>query len=157
MFAEWSTDAFYLERNNRFKLHKQLDQQYPPVLSKLIFCCWPDTADAMRAPTDPDEKEPEHHQHDGNATEITMIPRDLLRVVDDGLCLVGTNGQSTSSASRMVRVEEIGEDGIVRMVDKMVADIDDIDADEADETSVGTFEEPDLVGPNSDWDITGKH
>ena len=111
----------------------------------------------MLALTDPDEKEPERHQHDGKATDITMIPRDYLHVVDDGFCLVGTNGQSTSSASRMVKVEETGEDGVVRMVDRMVVDIDDIDADEADDASVGTFEDPECVGPNSDWSIIGKH
>ena len=109
----------------------------------------------MLALTDPDEKEPEQHQHDGNTTEITMIPRGYLHMVDDGFCLVGTNGQSTSSASRMVKVEEIGEAGIVRMVDRMFVDIDDIDADEADDASVGTVEDPELIGPNSDWNIFG--
>ena len=86
----------------------------------------------MLALTDPDVKEPDQHQHDGTATEITMIPRDYLHLVDDGFCLVGTNCQSTSSASRMVKVEDIGEYGVVRMVDRMVVDTDDIDADEAD-------------------------
>ena len=58
IWAEWSTDACDLEWNNEFKLHRQLDQQSPPVLSEFIFCFWPDTADAMLALTDPDEKEP---------------------------------------------------------------------------------------------------
>ena len=88
------------------------------------------------------KKQPEQHQHDGDATEITMNPRIYLHVVDDGFCLVGTNGQSTSSATRLVKVEEIGEDGVVRMVDRMVVDTDDIDVDEADAASVGTFDEP---------------
>ena len=103
------------------------------------------------------KKQPEQHQHDGDATEITMNPRIYLHVVDDGFCLVGTNGQSTSSASRMVKVEEIGEDGVVRMVDRMAVDIDDIDADEADEASVGHLEVPELFGPTLDWNIIGKH
>ena len=56
ILVEWSTEAFDLEWNSEFKLHKQLDQQYPPVLAEFMFCCWPDTADAMLALTDPDEK-----------------------------------------------------------------------------------------------------
>ena len=61
MLAGWTTKGFAVHWANHFKLHKPLGQQYPPVLSKLIFCCWPDVA--IRATTihstDPDEEEPD--------------------------------------------------------------------------------------------------
>ena len=53
--------GFAVHCANHFKLHKQPDQQYPPVLSEFIFCCWPDVAIQATTihSTDPDEEEPD--------------------------------------------------------------------------------------------------
>ena len=66
----------------------------------------------------------------------------------------GSNDQSSSS-SNMVLVEESCEEGVV-LVKKEVVDICDDEHSESSAETVGTYQDPDLMGPNSEWCVIAR-
>ena len=211
--AGWKTKAFALHWSTHFKLLKQPDQQYPPVLSEFIFSLWPDVAiqaTTMVFHTDPDEEEPDQQITYWNMLEdvnFQLVQPDLLHTMDLGvqalrasssasrhihpdqlpvglpvglqglapelaqcvdwdvvvmpMCVdwdappplvdIGSNDQSSSS-SNMVIVEQIGEDGGYAEV----VEIGDDEHSESSAETVGTYQDPELMGPNSEWCVIAR-
>ena len=80
MLAGWTTKGFAVHWASHFKLHKQPDQQYPPVLSEFICCCWPDVAIQATTihSTDPDEEEPDQQITYPKCTDGVMLKDGVL-------------------------------------------------------------------------------
>ena len=107
MVAGWTTKGFAVHWANHFKLHKQPDQRYPPVLSELIFCCWPDVAIQATTihSTDPDEEEPDQQITYPKCTDgvmlkdvcLQLVQPDMIHTMDLGVAAIRASMASSGS------------------------------------------------------------
>ena len=167
LLAGWEQEVFALEWTQQFDLHRQPDQPFPPILSQFIFVNWPFLSQSLGPnmepvpeDPDPDEAYPKSTSPSLNAISEQLHKKlwdescgwDLLHATEYGLAAMRG---SEANEDELNQCDEVGEDE--QKFDGKKRKLEEVrDEQSCDSSSVCTYEDPELVGPDSEWHIIAK-
>ena len=108
IMAGWANTCVAADGCTHFKLYKQLEQPFPPVLSDFIWCCWPDLAKWSEDPElvlpiedqEPDVAAPDEQIPDVEELlvqpdlQAQLVQPDWLHIMDLGVALTSNASKS---------------------------------------------------------------
>jgi hypothetical protein len=183
-----TNDWVLLQPPTNFKLYKQLEQPFPPVLADCIWCCWPDLAkwsedaelvlpieDQEPDVAAPDEQIPDFEELVQPHLQIQLVQPDWLHIVALGVAAMGMQMEDpVEDPEAAVEVPHPDQEicslyeadwdlppPLIPVVDLPVvwrSQHSQVEGalSESSGDSVGTYEDSELMGTNSDWCVLGR-
>ena len=188
IMAGWANKSFAADWCTNFKLYKQLEQPFPPVLADFIWCDWPDLAkwsedaelvlpieDQEPDVAAPDEQIPDFEELVQPHLQIQLVQPDWLHIVALGVAAMGMQMEDpVEDPEAAVEVPHPDQEicslyeadwdlppPLIPVVDLPVvwrSQHSQVEGalSESSGDSVGTYEDSELMGTNSDWCVLGR-
>ena len=159
LLAGWEHDVFALDWTKQFHSTQEPDQPFPPILSRFILVTWPSLSLSLGPNMEPgpEYQDPDEVVKVGDEAKteypkstvgwkfvggVQWLQPDLLHAIEYGLA----NANANDEVAREVQDQLNQCDEVPELVEEA--------SDE--QSSIGTFEDPELVGPDSEWTVVGR-